>query len=191
MARPSVRGKLIDAALETFQDRGFNGCSVQDIVDEAGVPKGSFYNHFKSKEALALEVLGVYRSHGKRELLEDPAKPPLPALRGYFEQLAKLNEKTGFKRGCLLGTFGSDLTDDTPLLRGALDQGFKEWTRSVAATLHAAQQDGSLGKQHDADRLARFLINAWEGCTARAKVSGSRKPIDEFFAIAFGTLLRS
>ena len=99
MARPSVRGKLVEAALETFQQRGFNGSSVQDIVDEAGVPKGSFYNHFKTKESLALEVLGRYRALAPTELLKDVKKAPLKALRTYFEQLAKLNNQLAARAG--------------------------------------------------------------------------------------------
>jgi len=189
MARPSVRGKLVEAALETFQARGFNGCSVQDIVDEAGVPKGSFYNHFKTKEALALEVLGEYRKLAPTALLKDAKRAPLKSLRAYFEQLAKFNEKTGFKRGCLMGTFGNEMSDATPELRDAVDEGFKEWGRVLAEVIRAAQKDGSLSKQHDADRLGRFLLNAWEGAAARAKVTGSRKPIDDFFAVTFEGLL--
>lgn len=189
MARPSVRGKLVEAALETFQQRGFNGSSVQDIVDEAGVPKGSFYNHFKTKESLALEVLGRYRALAPTELLKVVKKAPLKALRTYFEQLAKLNEKTDFKRGCLMGTFGNEMSDETPALRDAVDEGFKEWSRSIAEVLRAAQRDGSLNKKHDADRLGRFLLNAWEGSAGRAKVSGSRKSIDDFFAVTFDGLL--
>jgi AcrR family transcriptional regulator len=60
MGRPSVRQQLVDAALGVFQSHGFNGSSVQDLTDAAGVPKGSFYNHFKSKEDLALEALQLY-----------------------------------------------------------------------------------------------------------------------------------
>lgn len=189
MARPSVRGKLVEAALETFQARGFNGCSVQDIVDEAGVPKGSFYNHFKTKEALALEVLGSYQALIPSELLKDAKKAPLKALRAYFEQLARFNEKTGFKRGCLMGTFGNELGDETPALREAVDEGFKAWSRSIAEVIRAAQKEGSVGKKHDAERLGRFLINAWEGAAARAKVTRSRKPIDDFFEVTFEGLL--
>ena len=52
MARHNVREQLLSAGLETLQRRGFNATSVEDITKAAGVPKGSFYNHFESKEAL-------------------------------------------------------------------------------------------------------------------------------------------
>ncbi len=57
MARSGVRDKIVSAAADRFHALGFNACGVQEIVDAAGVPKGSFYNYFKAKELLALEVL--------------------------------------------------------------------------------------------------------------------------------------
>src|SRR5713101_8636342 len=57
MARANVREKLVTAGLDTLYRRGFNGCGVEDITRAAGVPKGSFYNYFESKEALGIEVL--------------------------------------------------------------------------------------------------------------------------------------
>ncbi len=57
--RQSVRPQLVEAALEQFHSRGFHNCSVDDITRAAGVPKGSFYNHFASKDALAVEALAA------------------------------------------------------------------------------------------------------------------------------------
>src|SRR6516162_778949 len=56
MAKANVRERLLDAGLETLHRRGFNGCGVQEITEAAGVPKGSFYNHFESKEAMAAKM---------------------------------------------------------------------------------------------------------------------------------------
>src|SRR5204862_8188502 len=63
--RSSVREELLSAGLETLHRRGFNATSVQDITDAAGAPKGSFYNHFESKEALAAEAVRRYREKGQ------------------------------------------------------------------------------------------------------------------------------
>jgi AcrR family transcriptional regulator len=51
MARPSVKEQIVQAGLKILLDKGFNGVGVQEITETAGVPKGSFYNHFESKEA--------------------------------------------------------------------------------------------------------------------------------------------
>src|SRR5262249_24318548 len=64
--RPGLREQLLAAGLATFHERGFNATSVQDITDAAGAPKGSFYNHFESKEALAAEAVRRYAERGRK-----------------------------------------------------------------------------------------------------------------------------
>ncbi len=60
MAKSPTREKIIEAAYVRFYQHGYNGTSVQNIVDMVGVQKGTFYNYFKSKERLALEALKYY-----------------------------------------------------------------------------------------------------------------------------------
>src|SRR5579859_646353 len=189
MPRPSVRGKLLETALERFQAQGFHACGVQDITDAAGVPKGSFYNHFKSKEALALEVLDQYRQGNRLELLSDESMPPLARLRAHFEFLAERFAGWKFTRGCLLGNFAGETADTNPAMREAMAGAFDRWAATVGVALRQAQAQGEIDPQHDADALGRFLIYAWEGAITGAKVAKSGGPIDDFFAITFGTLL--
>ena len=76
--------------MKLFIERGFSACSVQDITEAAGVPKGSFYNHFKSKEALAAEILTQYgEGNTDRSILTNPDVPALIRLKKHF---AALNE---------------------------------------------------------------------------------------------------
>src|SRR5579872_5044139 len=88
MTRPNVREKLLDAGLKVLIEKGYNGSGVQDITDAAGVPKGSFYNHFESKEALGAEVVERYgRDNPRRATLADKSLPPMLRLRKHFERL--------------------------------------------------------------------------------------------------------
>jgi TetR/AcrR family transcriptional repressor of nem operon len=189
MPRPSVRGKLLETALERFQAQGFNGCGVQDITDAAGVPKGSFYNHFKSKEALALEVLDRYRAGNRFDLLSEDGAAPIARLRMHFEFLAERLEGWKFTRGCLLGNFAAETADTNPAMRDAMTIAFDRWTEAVGGLLRQAQAAGEIDRGHDPATLARFLVYAWEGAITGAKVAKSRGPIDDFFAVAFGRLL--
>src|SRR5277367_3249297 len=85
MGRPNVRQKIVDAALKVLIEKGFNGCGVQDITAAAGVPKGSFYNHFESKEALGAEVVECYgRDNPRRAALADTSIPAMQRLRAHF-----------------------------------------------------------------------------------------------------------
>ena len=189
MPKPSVRGKLLETALERFQAQGFNGCGVQDITDAAGVPKGSFYNHFKSKEALAVEVLDRYGQGNRFDLLNDETRAPLDRLRTHFEFMAERLEGWAFTRGCLLGNFASETADTSPAMRDAMAGAFDRWSATVTQVLRQAQAQGDIDPRQDPDRLARFLIQAWEGAITGAKVRKTRGPLDDFFAVSFGTLL--
>src|ERR1700733_8104464 len=117
MPRPSVRGKLVKAGLETLHASGFNGCSIQDITEAAGVPKGSFFNHFENKEALAIDALRRYLEGSRGDLLFDSSKPPLERLKGHFSYLAGKFEGCNFERGCLLGNFATEMTQGYPRMR--------------------------------------------------------------------------
>jgi len=60
MARPGKKAELVEAGLDLLHRRGFSATSVADIAEAAGVPKGSFYNHFKSKDDFGSAVLDLY-----------------------------------------------------------------------------------------------------------------------------------
>ena len=80
MPRPSVKEQIVQAGLKILLDKGFNGVGVQEITDTAGVPKGSFYNHFESKEALGAEIVERYgMDNTRRQVLLDRSLPGLEA----------------------------------------------------------------------------------------------------------------
>ena len=189
MARASLREKIVDAALERFHAQGFNGCSVQDITEAAGAPKGSFYNHFKTKELLALEVLDRYREHCDPGMLFEGDKPPLQRLRAHFEFLAARLERWAFNRGCMIGNFAADMADSYPAMRAALNEALVGSSEAVASILRQAQADGVLSKHKDPDLLARFLINSWQGAVTRSRMVKSRAPLDDFLTVVFDMLL--
>jgi TetR/AcrR family transcriptional repressor of nem operon len=190
MAKLTVREKLVEAALELFHTKGFNACGVLDITNAAGVPKGSFYNHFKSKELLALEVLDVYVKRVPFDVLHDKSKSPLQRLRLNFEDFADIHVAWRFERGCLMGNFGSEMSTQSPVIRKALKNLFNVWCDLIARVLREAQAQGEIAAKRDPDQLARFLVNSWEGAVIRAKVTRTRAPLEDFFATSFDSLLK-
>ena len=102
MAKPNVRERLLEAGVEIFHRCGFNGCGVQEITEAAGVPKGSFYNHFASKEALGAAVLDRYwqqRAGAVVHMLEDNEVRPCERLRRHFAAMAASMANRGYTAG--------------------------------------------------------------------------------------------
>jgi TetR/AcrR family transcriptional repressor of nem operon len=186
----SVRDKIVAAAAERFHALGYNACGVQEIVDAAGVPKGSFYNYFKAKELLAREVLNNYWSDAGLDILADKSIAPVERLRRHFRHIASRYKKFGFEKGCLVPKFMHEVSDSTPLLRTDLRRQVAQWSALVAGTIREGQSDRSISTALDAESTARFLIESWGGATGAMKLAGSRVPIEDFFSVAFGTLLR-
>jgi TetR/AcrR family transcriptional regulator, transcriptional repressor for nem operon len=162
---------------------------IPEIIDKAGVPKGSFYNYFKAKETLALEVLGLYGQGSRREMLADSGTPPVLRLRQHFERLMARHQKLGYARGCLFGNFAAEMSEHTPQLRQAISESLERWTLALAGVLREAQQEGSVTAEQDAEQIARFLVNAWEGAVMRMKVTGARLPLEDFLAVTFSSVV--
>ena len=190
MGRPSAREEIVQAGLKCLVEKGFNAVGVQDITDTAGVPKGSFYNHFVSKEALGVEIVERYGANQtRREILTDPSVPPLQRLRRHFDRISALFAESHFKRNCILGGFSAELANQSETIRESLRKLYGQWTKDIEATIAEAQTKGEIANKTKASDLAAFLLNSYEGALLRARVERSRKPFDRFMKFAFGQLL--
>lgn len=188
MARPSVRNQILESALEEFHSRGFHNCSVEDITHAAGVPKGSFYNHFASKQALVIAALQEYQARSVWRTGADADLPPLTRLRNRFAAQRDAMVGNGFTRGCFIGNMGTELADLDADVRGEV-QGSLDFRSAVTTDLlREAQRAGDLAAHLDPDRLGPFLIDAWQGAVLRAKVTKSEQAFTGFFAALDGLL---
>ncbi len=190
MARPSLREKLASSAVDTLHTLGFKGCSIQDITEAAGVPKGSFFNHFENKEDLAIDALRRYLEGTRSEMLFDESVPPLARLKNHFSYLSERLIERGFERGCMLGLFATEMAREYARMREELRKVFETWCNAVETVLRKAQAEGAVDTRHDPAQLARFPVNAWEGATIRLKITQDREPIDDFLNVTFKTLLK-
>ena len=190
MPRPNVREQLIEAGLETLHAHGFNGSGVQDITDAAGVPKGSFYNHFESKEDLALQALERYWQNGaaRRALLSDTNLDPVERLRRYFRGLSDLAVRQQFQTGCMIGNFSTELAAQSNDVRCRLAEIYAAWSRAIESCVREAEKAGRVQPRLPAATIAAFLLNAWQGAVLRSKVEQDKSPFDQFERVVFASI---
>jgi len=186
-----MRDQLIASGLETLHREGFNGSAVQDITDAAGVPKGSFYNYFESKEALALEVIDRYGEEVRAlaGVLSDESLSPLERLRRYFALVATKFAARSYERGCLIGNLSNELADHSRLIRDRLSSNFAAWSRPIETCIRDGQKAGEISRDIDARVLADFLLNSLEGAMLRTKVEKDSSPLDQFVTLVFSRVL--
>lgn len=190
MPRKSAREQILQAGVETLHTQGFNGAGVQDITQAAGVPKGSFYNHFESKEALGVEALEQYWQRGVEALadLREGDDLAIVQLQRYFARLDALARKRRYERGCLIGNLSIEMADHSEAIRRKLGSVFKTWCKEIEICIARGQGEGSIRNDVSADILAAFMLNAWQGSIARARVDHNGSALRAFEAVMFVTL---
>src|SRR5271168_1682638 len=159
MAKPSNREKILSEGLRVVHERGFANASVRDIVQAAGVPQGSFTNHFASKEAFGLEVIERYFANSCeliRATLRNDALPPLRRLGDYIDAAKNSLNRDNMRNGCLFGNFTAEASDHSELIRQKLVAIFAEVQQSVAYCLSAAVAAGELPADFACDDVAGF-----------------------------------
>jgi TetR/AcrR family transcriptional regulator, transcriptional repressor for nem operon len=193
MSKPSNRDKILTEGLRVVHERGFAGASVRDIVQAAGVPQGSFTNHFASKEAFGLEIIDLYFARGcqtMRETLRNDALPPLERLGAYIDATKNRLNQDGMRNGCLFGNFTAEASDHSEVIRQRLVEIFAEVQDSVAYCLRAAVEVGELPPDFDCDDVAGFVVSSLQGANLLAKAQRSPVSVERFKQILFTRILR-
>jgi TetR/AcrR family transcriptional regulator, transcriptional repressor for nem operon len=193
MPKPSHRDKILHEGLKVVHANGFANASVRDIVRAAGVPQGSFTNHFGSKEAFGLEVIELYFSYSlevfKRTLLNDEL-PPLQRLRAYIDESKNRLNRDSMRTGCLFGNFTLEASEHSEVIRLRLVEIFGEVRKNIAYCLRAGVKTGELPASLDCDEMAAFIVSSLQGANLLAKAERSPVPVERFKEILFGMILK-
>lgn len=174
--------------------KGYFATGLQEILAAAGVPKGSFYFYFKSKEEFGLALVEYYRVRLAAQaapLLNDEAVPPLERLERFFLWFREYFAREGYIKGCPLGNLAQELGDVHPGFREKLREALEGLIRGVTSVLKQAEDRGELPSGLDAERTARFMVSAWQGALVRMKTVAGPEPLDNFLDMVFQILLRA
>jgi TetR/AcrR family transcriptional repressor of nem operon len=175
-----------------MHQRGYNATGLTEILNAADVPKGSFYHHFASKEDFAAAALGRFISreaeHGATVLGGSKALP-LRRLKRYFNDLVKTYGQKGAVHGCMMGRFSLEVAAENPQLRKQISTAFAHWQHSIATVIRQAIAEKELPPATDAESLAGFLLNSWEGALVRSQAEESDAPLETFMHYVFDGLL--
>jgi len=177
---------LLNAGLNVMKSHGYNGTSVKDIVDAAGVPKGSFYNYFASKEIFAIEALEAVACEtyqtARHQLIEAKG-PALQKLHDYFSRCITQLEESQFKAGCFLGNMCQEMAETNETIRDKVRLILQRKNDLITEVILQGKKAGEIPSHIDEKKTAQLLLNAWEGSLIRMKATQSRCPLDAFLVI--------
>lgn len=189
----AVREALVRTGVEILTEKGFAAVGIDEVLRRVGVPKGSFYHYFASKEAFGTEVIAAYAAYFARKLdrwLLAADRAPLDRIRDFVADVRAGMLRHDCRRGCLIGNLGQEIGALPEGYRAQLGDVFADWQARLARCLREAQAQGELSADADAGQLAAFFWIGWEGAVLRAKLERSAAPLDIFATGFFAGLAR-
>lgn len=179
-----TKAELLRSGLELLTKQGFSSSGIDSILKKVGVPKGSFYYYFDSKEAFGREVIDSYAKYFENKLdthLLNNASKPLDRLANYVNDAKEGMAHYQFERGCLIGNLEQEVTLLPTNYRAQLINVFINWQIKVATCLREAQDIGEICPSANCSELAELFWIGWEGAVSRARLVQSTTPLTLFF----------
>jgi TetR/AcrR family transcriptional regulator, transcriptional repressor for nem operon len=184
---------LIKAGRRIIVEKGYNHAGIQEILQAVGVPKGSFYHFFDSKETFGLAIID-YDSQMHdcivEQYLNDTRLSPLNRLKRYFVYKVEEFESLQYREGCLFGNLAQEMADQNEPFRLRLQQATDRWRNQFAQCIQAAQTEGEIPLNLDTQALAEFCLNSWEGALLQMKLTKSDAPLQNYMQFMFGIILK-
>ena len=191
--KADIPHRLTEAGRELFSRQGYNATGIQQITDHAGVPKGSFYNHFESKEVFAVAIIGQYAEHLQRswQAMMAAAPPqPMTAIRYVFAQMIAYHERKELQSGCLVGNFAAEMALSSDTCREGLLTAQLAWRERLAGMIEKAQSAGEIRADLPAPVLSALAWDTWEGALLRMKLEKSTTPLHDSMALVLDHLFQ-
>ena len=185
-ARTDKRDLILAKGAQVMTRRGYHGTGVLEIVQAAGIPKGSFYHYFASKEAFALQALehlyGPRLRRYEAALAERSLRPCERILRYYAELLGHFSRQECPENHCFIGSLSFEMAELSQPIGQRVESILRHSIAILSNCLEEARQDGELEPDTDCQALAEFIGNAWEGALLRMKVGRSVAPLTIFLS---------
>jgi TetR/AcrR family transcriptional repressor of nem operon len=184
----ATKEQVLSHAAALIREKGFRSTSIADVLERAGIQKGSFYYYFPSKEDLGHAVLDRWIDELQREVLESlsakAGPPPLERISACLDGFVHEVESSGCRGGCVFGNLALELADVHEGFRARLADSFSKVANAFASLLEQAVAAGDLRPETDARALGTFLVACTEGGILLAKVHKSPDPLRAAVGVA-------
>ncbi len=189
----TTRDRILRTGADIVHLKGFNNTGLQEILDAAQVPKGSFYNYFKNKEDFGLAVVDYYDQHFAylaKTILEDFSIPPVQRISRVLDGFDDFFKAHDFTYGCPIGNLAQEMGDLSPTFRTRLKKALNSMVQAYARVLAEAQEEDLIPKNISPLETALFLVASWHGAIIQMKLTKSLKPLEIQRKFIFDVVLK-
>ncbi len=199
MSRPknidtdNIRVRLLEVGLSLFAKKGYHGTGMKEIVDTAHVPKGSFYNYFKSKEEFGIEIARWHMAdfwekwHG---VMDANSSNPLQALKNCFEVMLDRHFDCAVNTFSVTAHIAAEICESSPDCRLAMKVLIENMRDNLAEYIRKAQELDLARRDVDAKDLASMFWGTWTGSLLRMKMENRVDALTQCISIYFDRFLK-
>lgn len=180
-ATANVRDKILATGQRIMGGKGFSAVGLNEVLAAAGVPKGSFYHYFGSKDAFGEALLEAYFDaylDDMERIFRQPGKNKAVQMEDYFAAWQDNQSFEDCQGKCLAVKLGAEVADLSDSMRAALDRGTAAIIAGMADAIKAGQADGVFPNQENAAQLAQSLYQLWLGASVMVKIVRTPQPFD-------------
>jgi TetR/AcrR family transcriptional repressor of nem operon len=169
LSAPNAHENLFASAAVLFQQFGYARVSIRDITSSVGIPKGTFYNHFRSKDALASAILSQHFNALLEALVHGGSETAGARLRRHFDSIAPSTQESRSSPLQVISTLAAEGPALPSALALQIAEGIRLWKSKVAVLISLAQAEGQIDAAENPNLLAALFINCWQGAMIRRK----------------------
>jgi TetR/AcrR family transcriptional regulator, transcriptional repressor for nem operon len=187
-----AKNRILKAGARIVLEKGFCDTGLAEVLAAAGVPKGSFYFHFKNKEDFGLQLIDSFAEvlqSSQEKFYRDENLPHLERIRILFRWQTELFRKNNFIGGCPIGNLSLEMGDRNPAFRKKLNRVFLEMKKNLTAQLEQARKKGEVSDSIDPEETAGFILTSYQGALVQMKVAKSTVPHEIFDRMIFERLI--
>jgi TetR/AcrR family transcriptional regulator, transcriptional repressor for nem operon len=192
MAKDAIRLSIIKQGARLVHEKGYNHTGLSDIIKAAGVPKGSFYHYFRSKDDFGLAVINYFGEFIQAMLkghLDDTDTPPLERLARVMDAYHSIFEKLGHRCGCPIGNLMQEMSDLNEDFRNKVGNVYSLMKAGIEQCLREAREQGDIAADLDPGQTAQFILDSWEGAIMHMKLAKDKEPLMVFKKMIFERIL--
>jgi TetR/AcrR family transcriptional repressor of nem operon len=177
----ATRDSILAVGQKLMAAKGFSSVGLSEILTSSGVPKGSFYHYFASKESFGEALLDMYFNDYLAEMDSTLSQPGLTSAQRLTTYLTQWQENQSFldcQGKCLAVKLGAEVADLSEAMRLSLQRGTESIVSRLTNALEAGVSDGSLTIEGDAHQVAQNVYQLWMGASLMAKIVRNYQPFE-------------
>jgi len=194
ITKESTKVLLLERGTEIMLEKGYNNTGIMEVLQATGVPKGSFYHYFESKEDFGLQIINHFERAYRDKLdltVGNKELNPVERLRAYCNMGIENFQTQKCRKGCLIGNLSQEMADQSEIFRKRLLEIQTEVTKRFADCFTEAQKAGLIKSAYNCQDLAETFQAGWAGSTVRAKTCKTVEPMQAYVRFTFTHVLKA